>query len=163
MTTESSLQGKAVEPPGFELEHFLPYRLSLLTNTVSDGIAQSYRDQHDISVTEWRILAVLGRFPGLTASEVVDLTAMDKVAISRAVKSLMVKNLLHRQTDPQDRRRRRLFITPRQGEKVLRDVIPLAQNYQYHLLEALDSQELKALTRALDKLLTRALRLNATE
>ena len=42
----------------FELDEFLPYRLSLLTNTVSAGIARSYRDQYEISVTEWRIMAV---------------------------------------------------------------------------------------------------------
>ena len=63
----------------FELENFLPYRLSVLTNTISQGIAAAYRDRYGISVTEWRILAVLGRFPGLTASEVVEKTAMDKV------------------------------------------------------------------------------------
>jgi len=42
-----------------ELEQFLPYRLSVLANTVSQGIARGYRERHDISVTEWRILAVL--------------------------------------------------------------------------------------------------------
>ena len=72
----------------FELEHFLPYRLSLLANTVSQGIAAGYRDAHGISVTEWRILAVLGRYPGLAAFELAERTAMDKVAIHRAVKSL---------------------------------------------------------------------------
>ena len=91
----------------FELQNFLPYRLSLLTNTVSQGIAGSYRESFDISITEWRILAVLGRYPGLTASEVVNKTAMDKVAISRGVKSLMSRKLLKRRTDPNDRRRRR--------------------------------------------------------
>ena len=88
----------------FELEHFVPYRLSVLTNTVSEGIAQSYRDTYDISVTEWRILAVLGRYPGLTASEIVERTAMDKVAISRAVKNLVERKLLRRATDSNDRR-----------------------------------------------------------
>ena len=76
---------RSARPSEFELEHFLPYRLSLLTNTVSDGIAQAYRQRHDISVTEWRVMAVLGRYPGLTASEIVERTALDKVAISRAV------------------------------------------------------------------------------
>ena len=52
----------------FDLQNFLPYRLSLLTNTVSQGIAAAYRDRFGISVTEWRILDVLGRFPGQTAS-----------------------------------------------------------------------------------------------
>ena len=107
-----------IAPENFELENFLPYRLSVLANTVSQGIAARYRDEHGISVTEWRILAVLGRYPGLTASEVVDRTAMDKVAIHRAVKSLEKKSLLERTVDPGDRRRQNLRLTPAGGRPV---------------------------------------------
>ena len=135
-----------------EIQNFLTYRLSLLTNTVSQGMAGSYREKHDISITEWRILAVLGRYPGLTASEVVEKTAMDKVAISRGVKTLMSRNLLKRQTDPNDRRRRRLYLTNRKGQKVMEQVIPQARRYEQRLLEALDPEETKALRLILDKL-----------
>ena len=144
----------------FELRKFLPYRLSLLTNTVSQGIAGSYREKHDISVTEWRILAVLGRYPGLTASEVVEKTAMDKVAISRGVKSLMSGNLLKRQTDPTDRRRRRLYLTANKGQKVMEQVIPQARQYEQNLLEALDPDEAQALFQILDKLQQKSEALN---
>ena len=140
----------------FDLEQFLPYRLSLLTNTVSGGIARSYRDRHDISVTEWRILAVLGRFPGLTAGEVASRTAMDKVAISRAVKALMEKGLLSRRTDEVDRRRRKLFLTANAGETVLKEVVPRALRYETRLLAVLGEQELNSLNRILRKLQHRA-------
>jgi len=144
------------EPAGFVLEHFLPYRLSLLTNTVSQGIARSYRDPHDISVTEWRILAVLGRFPGLTASELVERTAMDKVSISRAVKTLEEKRLLFRETDRGDRRRMRLHITERRGREVLNQVIPMALRYERGLLDCLSKAESKTLSRLLRKLQAQA-------
>ena len=74
----------AVCPTQFRLEDYVPYRLSLLSNTVSQGIAHRYQQDHDVSVTEWRVIVVLGRYPGSTASEVVERTAMDKVTISRA-------------------------------------------------------------------------------
>jgi DNA-binding MarR family transcriptional regulator len=144
----------------FELENFLPYRLSVLTNTVSEGIAQSYRDKYDISVTEWRILAVLGRYPGMTASEICDRTAMDKVAISRAVKNLVAKNLLRRATDSNDRRRMRIHITSGPGERMLREVVPLAQQYETRLLAALDCDEQEALSSLIRTLLARARNLN---
>ena len=140
----------------FALEDFLPYRLSVLTNTISQGIARSYREPHDISVTEWRILAVLGRFPGLTASEVTIHTAMDKVAISRSVKTLMAKGLLRRKTDPGDRRRQRLFITAAQGKTVLERVIPQARRYEQQLLQCLDKEERSTLFDLLSKLQTQA-------
>lgn len=140
----------------FELEQFLPYRLSVLTNTVSRGIARSYRERHDISVTEWRILAVLGRFPGLSASEVTERTAMDKVAISRGVKSLTEKGLLERRADAGDRRRRRLFITPGKGRRVLDKVIPMARDYERQLLQPLSVAERATLSDLLAKLQSRA-------
>ena len=139
-------------PGGFELEGFLPYRLSVLTNTVSQGIARVYRDRHGISITEWRILAVLGRFPGLTASEVVARTAMDKVAISRGVKSLMERDLLQRRTDDGDRRRQRLYITPDAGAKVLHQIIPQARSYEHALLQSLTPEERAAFSHLLTKL-----------
>ena len=129
----------------FELERFLPYRLSLLTNTVSQGIAARYRDEFGISVTEWRILAVLGRFPGLTASEVVARTAMDKVTIHRGVKALLEKKLLERRPDAGDRRRQSLHITRPKGQTVMENIIPRARQFERELLDALTRAEITLL------------------
>ncbi len=68
-----------------DLEHFLPYRLSVLANRVSRGFGRLYEQRFDLKLPEWRVMAVLGRQPGITARDVAELTAMDKVAISRAV------------------------------------------------------------------------------
>lgn len=144
----------------FELDEFLPYRLSLLTNTVSAGIARSYRDQHKISVIEWRIMAVLGRYPGLTAKEISERTAMDKVAISRAVKNLVARGLLQRVTDPGDRRRIHLQLSPDLGQNLLKEIIPLAQAYEQNLLEALTPKEQSSLSSLLGKLQKNAATLN---
>ena len=67
------------------LEGFLPYRLSVLSNTVSSAIAAAYFANFGLSIPEWRIVAVLAANPGLSAAEVTARTAMDKVAVSRAV------------------------------------------------------------------------------
>jgi DNA-binding MarR family transcriptional regulator len=140
----------------FDLQEFLPYRLSLLANTVSQGIARHYRDRYGISVTEWRILAVLGRYPGLTASEVAARTAMDKVPISRGVKSLMDRGLLERKTDANDRRRRQLFLTASKGQQVLRGVIPKALAFEGKLLDVLEPQEAELFLRLMERLRRKA-------
>ncbi|HEY6940450.1 helix-turn-helix domain-containing protein, partial [Dokdonella sp.] len=74
-----------------ELERFLPYRLSILSNRVSQAIAREYQDRFDLSMTEWRVMAVLARYDGhgLSASEVAARTEMDKVAVSRALTRLV--------------------------------------------------------------------------
>src|SRR5215471_10118468 len=71
------------------LERFLPYRLSILSNRVSRAIALRYADAFGLTIPEWRIIAVLGRRPGLTATQVAEATEMDKVAVSRAVAKLV--------------------------------------------------------------------------
>jgi len=156
MNTSDDEMSRATTSSVFELDHFLPYRLSLLTNTVSQGISTSYREDYDISIPEWRILAVLGGFPGLVASEIVERTAMDKVTVSRAVKSLVEKDLVRRVTDPGDRRRMALHITVGTGERVLKTVVPLARAYEKQLLSVLDSEEQTALFNAIEKLQARA-------
>lgn len=150
----------AAEPADrFKLETFLPYRLSVLANTVSEGVARGYRGRYDISVTEWRILAVLGRFPGISAREVAERTAMDKVAISRGVKTLVEKDLLTRRTDTDDRRRQHLHLTPGKGRAVVNAVIPQARAFEQRLLASLTSGERAALSAALAKLQQQAHRL----
>ena len=136
----------------FELENFLPYRVSLLANTISRGFAAHYRERHGISITEWRILAVLGRFPGLTASEVTERTAMDKVAIHRAVKTLTARGLLERREDPADRRRQNLHLTPSTGQPLVQEIVPRALAFERDLLNALSEKESTMLQTILDKL-----------
>ena len=142
----------SVNPTEFRLEDYLPYRLSLLSNTVSQGIAHRYQQDHDISVTEWRIIVVLGRFPGSTASDVVERTAMDKVTISRAVNSLLEKGFLQRRTDSNDRRRLRLYLTRGRGKQVLESIVPLAAAYETELMASLDPSDRAALEGILAKL-----------
>jgi len=123
-----------------ELEHFLPYRLSVLSNRISQEIARLYADRFQLNVTEWRLLAVLGRYPDLTATELVERTAMDKVAVSRAVASLVESGRLTRKVDGDDRRRARLRLSAK-GYRIYDEVAPLALGYQQRLLSALGADD----------------------
>ena len=76
-------------PHLLQLDNFLPYRLSVLTNLVSTAIAGAYRERFGLSIPAWRVLAVLANSPDLSAAEVGQRTAMDKVAVSRAVRALL--------------------------------------------------------------------------
>ncbi|MEJ8568968.1 MarR family winged helix-turn-helix transcriptional regulator [Elongatibacter sediminis] len=127
----------------FDLEEFLPYWLSVLSNTVSQGIARFYQQTHGLSVPEWRVMAVLGRYPGITASEVGERTVMDKVTVSRAVNTLLDKGYLERVTDASDRRKRPLRVSAPRGTAIMEAVIPYALDYQAALLADLTPAELE--------------------
>ena len=134
-----------------ELEQFLPYRLSVLSNTVSQAIAREYESRFQLSVTEWRVLAVLGRYDAIAAREVAQRTAMDKVAVSRAVAALMKDGRVRRGTAEHDKRQSVLRLTEK-GWKVYDEVAPLALEHERRLLSYLDADEQRWLSRILEKL-----------
>lgn len=145
----------AVQAPAphavLELEHFLPYRLSVLSNRISEVIARVYRRRFGLAVTEWRIMAVLGRYPGLSAGAVAERTAMDKVAVSRAVATLLQRDLLVRDTHGDDRRRSVLELS-QAGYRVYDEVAPLTLEYERRLLAGLDARERETLDGLLARL-----------
>src|SRR4030095_4990137 len=85
------------------LDRFVPYRLSVLSNIVSMSIAAAYEREFGLTIPEWRVIAVLARYPDLSAIEVAERTAMDKVAVSRAVQRLIATRRLERAYDKGDR------------------------------------------------------------
>lgn len=131
-----------------KLSEFLPFRLSLASNLVSRRIADTYEREYGLTMTQWRVMAVLGETPGLTGTELVSRTALDKVAVSRAAAALVTRGLLERQAEPQDGRRSTLYLTD-EGLKVYKDVIPQAVKFEQDLLAALPEDTRKALDRAL--------------
>lgn len=134
-----------------DLEHFLPYRLSVLSNRISQDIARLYADRFDLGITEWRVLAVLGRYPGLSAGQLAERTAMDKVAVSRAVASLLAAGRLTRDTHCDDRRRSVLELSA-EGQRVYAQVAPAAIAYERRLLACLSTDDRTALWRLVEQL-----------
>ncbi len=144
----------AVDNPADELalERFLPYRLSILAQTVSGALSKQYGERFGLSVPQWRVMAVLGRFAPLSANQVCERTVMDKVAVSRAVATLLQRGLIERAIDDKDRRRSALRLS-KKGREIHHQIVPLALDYERRLLAGLNQQEQTALSVALDKLL----------
>jgi len=140
------MSGTSTDP--LLLERFLPYRLSVLSNLVSSRIAAHYSERFGLGIPEWRVLAVLAQEPGLSAAEVAERTAMDKVAVSRAVAALQRTGRLERAMDASDRRRSRLRLSAA-GAEVYRQVVPVARRLEHDLLDALAPDDRVALDRIL--------------
>lgn len=138
-----------------KLEEFLPYRLSLLSNTVSRAIATSYAERFDLSISEWRVIAVLSQFPGISAAQVAERTAIGKVAVSRAVSRLIKSQRIQRRFADADRRRSILELTD-QGHAIYVEIRPIAQRYEDTLLNGLSETERRQLDALLTKLTSTA-------
>lgn len=150
------------DAPVLELDRFLPYRLSVLSNRISLIIARRYQQRFGLSVTQWRVMAVLGRYPGLSAGAVAERTAMDKVAISRAIAGLLQRDLVLRDIHDTDRRRSVLELSAA-GQRVYAEVAPLALAYERALLDAINDAEYAQLERLITRLATRCEEISTRE
>jgi len=140
------------------LEDFLPYRLSITSHTVSTNIARVYEKRFGVSIPEWRVIAVLGRYPGLSAVEVADRTLMDKVAVSRAVTKLIKNGRIDRQFADADRRRSILNLSA-DGRAVHNEIALLALQFERELLRDISDKDFETFSTVLEQLLDKARKL----
>ena len=137
------------------LEDFLPYRLAVTSHTVSTNIARVYDKKFGLTIQEWRVMAILGRFPGLSAVEVAERTMLDKVAVSRAVTKLIKNGRLDREFADADRRRSILNLTE-EGRRVHDEIAPLALQFERDLLHGLSEEDIQRFNIVMERLLARA-------
>ena len=93
-------------------------------------------------------MAILGERPDISAGEVAERTAMDKVAVSRAVKKLLAAGNLERHFSDDDKRRSVLSLS-KTGLFVYYQIIPLAKQYEQKLLSSLNTEDKQILNRLL--------------
>ncbi|MBY0423067.1 MAG: MarR family transcriptional regulator [Parvularculaceae bacterium] len=134
----------------FVLSEFLPYRIVSLGDRLSRALGGAYADE-GVSIPEWRVLAVISQQPRMAARDVVAMTPLDKMAVSRAVAALEEKGLVRRTEDPDDRRVAILSLSP-EGRVVFNRIAALALDFERRLLDDLSVDEQKRLRAALAQL-----------
>jgi DNA-binding MarR family transcriptional regulator len=147
------------QKPVFDLETFLPYELSVVTNRISRAFARRYASTYGLSIPEWRVMAIVGAFAPLSSNEVCDRAAMDKAKVSRAVSRLVARGLLARERNEEDQRLVVLSLTD-DGRAIHRGIVPLAEEIEAQLVACLSEAERGALRRILRKLNTRVLEIS---
>jgi len=136
--------------PDFNLEDFLPYRLSIAANTVSKRIAKTYAP-YKLSRTQWRVMAVLASSDKITAQSIADTTGMDKTTVSRAVSKMLVRGLARRGASEQDGRSAPLSLSA-EGKAMFAKIAPEALRQEQELKQMFSDVDLVLLTSFLDKL-----------
>ncbi len=161
MSTKAAYQD-VIEPDaeesGFKLDDFLPYRLAVTASRVSRLMARRFDEDYGLAISEWRVLAVLGRMGTLSPSVVGELASMDKVKVSRAAASLVAHGFVKQSQDPQDGRGRLLRLT-RKGVNTNRGLVRLARELEQELAAGLSRTDWSSLHRMLQRLDTHAVSL----
>lgn len=146
---------RATLGPIGKLEDFIPYKMSVVANRVSQAIGRLFETKFNIQVPEWRILMALYAYDALVFNEVVDRTSMDKARVSRAQRRLVDLGMISSVNDPTDGRKVILALTEK-GEKMCGDILPEAARREAWYLAALDEDEQRQLDVILDKLMKRS-------
>ncbi len=148
----------ADEPSTLEplnLETFLPYRLMMLAEQVSQSLSRLYGERYGLSNPEWRVMAALGQHGTLTSTEIGRNSRMHKTKVSRAVAELEGKGLLRRETSRADMRVAHLTLTET-GSRTYFSLVPLALQFSDKLAGGLSEAERDVLERVLASLMQRS-------
>lgn len=151
-----------------KLGEFLPYRLNVVTQAVSQGLERLYSSEFGISVPEWRIIAALGElgaendaaWAGMTARDLAQHGRMGKVMVSRAITTLAQRRIVARRANRSDRREAFVRLTAK-GEAVYKAIVPRARAFQTSLEEGIAAQDLAAFDRVIAHFLAQAERADA--
>jgi DNA-binding MarR family transcriptional regulator len=138
------------------LDDFLPYRLSVATNVVSDRIATAYEALFGLKIPEWRLVAVIAEHDGITQQTICLKTRMDKVTVSRAAIALAGRGLIDRKPHEGDRRSHLLELTAA-GRLLYAEVAPKAIELEAEIFGRFDRSELDAFVAMLRRIETAAL------
>lgn len=132
------------------LAQFLPYRLSVADNAVSDLISKSYRKRFKLKIPEWRVLAILAEFEKMTPQDIGNTGKLTKITIARAAAALVDRGLVRQSPNPADGRSHFLMLTP-EGQALYDQIVPAALTLEASLLSGFSREE----RRLLDSLLRR--------
>lgn len=133
------------------LDNFLPYRLSIASNRVSNVVATTYQAMFGLRIPEWRLVAVLAEGEGMTQHALGARTRMDKVSVSRAAIALAERGLVDRQPNPGDQRSHLLTLSA-EGRRLYEQVAPKALEMEARMFAAFSADELTTLRAMLDRM-----------
>jgi len=145
-----------------KLDAFLPYRLSIASNAVSEAIATAYQALFGLRIPEWRLVAVIAEHEGITQQALVAATRMDKVSVSRAAIALVDRGLVQRRPNTQDQRSHLLSLSEA-GRALYDDVAPKALALERQVFAGFAASELEAFSAMLTRIEAAAARLDHSE
>lgn len=116
----------------FDLNRFTPYRLAVVAQKTSEGLARLYRARFGLSIPEWRVLAHLAHAGDVSVRDIEAKVLMEKSKVSRAASRLEAAGYVKKLTSATDRRLVSMSLTPK-GKELMGQLLPLAEAYQKEL------------------------------
>ncbi len=133
------------------LHQFLTYRLSRVQAKLNAQAGAMLRRYAGLTLSQWRILALIGAAGPTRLSDLARMAALDKGLLSRNLKTLVAEDLVSSKQDEIDQRVQHLSLSP-SGKALFEKTLPRMRQRQHRLRSALDEHELGVFYQVLDKL-----------
>ncbi|MBS0430390.1 MAG: winged helix-turn-helix transcriptional regulator [Proteobacteria bacterium] len=137
------------------LDDLLLYRLSRLLSVAGGMVIRLCEGRFGITRREWRLIATLASRGELGSSQLAEHAQLDRARTSKAVSSLVAKQLVSRTQAGSDRRHVALRLTPA-GQALYEALFPLVSQINAQLLAVLGEEREQALDAMMAQLQTRA-------
>jgi DNA-binding MarR family transcriptional regulator len=131
-----------------DTDTYIPYFLAVVNNALSRSASAQYLKDFGIGIGEWRVLSILANEPGIAASRICQVVAMDKAAVSRSLDRLNKQDLLHINHAENDPRRRSLSLNPA-GYDLHDRILQVALERERALIEGVDPADLECFLRVM--------------
>lgn len=131
----------------------------ILSNRIGRAFYTEIETKFGVSISEWRVILTLATQPGVTAAEITNQWAMEKMAVNRAIQRLVDTDIVSRTRDPEDRRSYQLALTSK-GDRLYQQIAPASNKRYAELVSAVSPDELDSLVNTLQKMIARAEELN---
>lgn len=105
----------------------------------------------DITAPQFGALRALFELPGIDQATLAEVISLDRATVGGLVDRLEAKGLVQRIVDPDDRRARRLYLTPR-GRVLLKQLRPKLVRVTERMLEPLEPHERDLLLDLLERI-----------
>lgn len=137
--------------PDAPIEQFLTYRMARVQARLNAQVTRLLKDWAGLTLTQWRLMALIGATGRSTAAQLSRHAAMDKGLISRNIKGLAEEGHIAIIADADDHRLQHLELTAA-GRAIFERTQPRMLARQDALLARLDDEEVKHFLSALEKL-----------
>ncbi len=137
---------------GLDVDDFLTTMLSQLVNALRRTVTLPYAGRFELTVPEWRLLALLAHARQLPFAELVAQSTSDKALVSRTLRLLEARELVRLDAHGDTPRKKLICSITPQGLALHEQVMPLARKGQAEVIRLLEPEERRAMYQALRKL-----------
>lgn len=116
-----------------DFDNFLPFSLTAIANRIARSASRTYLRRFGVGINEWRTIANLRAWPGITANLICQRSGLDKAAVSRSLKLLEDAGMVCPSEESGDMRGRSMKLTEK-GDELHDKLILVALERETRLL-----------------------------